>query len=373
MDLQATALSSLVARAGQGWPRGRPLPIGSRRITATLLAGLFALAALLPTAARAQGTVSLASLEIALWPEFDKPSVLVIMNGQVAAGVVLPASLSIHIPAAASAPNAVAVVAADGGLFQTPYTTSSAGGDIIITFTTNSAGFRVEYYDPSLAINGEARSFGLRWKSDIAIQAVTVRVQQPYGARSLSGRPALVSAGPGEYGLNEYTAALGPLAAGGTVSFDLGYSKTGNGLSATAVANSPSGASAQAASGIPGGNGWPWLVGGGAAALALAGGGAVWYWRLRPAAQAQARRRPRATGQGRRETAPPAHAAQGRRRPATARARAKADAATTTASRAADTAGAALETAPAAFCPQCGRRYQSGDRFCRQCGAPVRT
>jgi zinc-ribbon domain len=358
-----------VARAARRWPRGSALAIG-RLWLALLLGGLLAAAGAPIGRARAQQPVSLASLEIRLWPEFDKPSVLVILNGQVAAGVALPAGVSIHIPAAAGGPNAVAVVGADGGLFQTPFTTSSAGGDIITTFTTNSAGFRVEYYDPSLAIDGEARSFGLRWKSDLAIQAVTVRVQQPYGARGLTGRPALASAGAGEYGLNEYTAALGPLAAGGTVSFDLGYSKTGSTLSATAVANLPGGVSAPAASGVPGGISWLWLFGGGAAVLALVGGGAVWYWRLWPAAQGQARR-PRATGPGRRGSTTLAQAAQGRRRPATARARAKAAAAAPAASS--GTNDAAASTAPAAFCPQCGRRYQAGDRFCRQCGAPVRT
>lgn len=340
-------------------------------ILPAVLAGL-ALAGAVP--ARAQQAVSLASLDISLWPEFDKPSVLVILNGQVAPGAALPASLSVHIPAAAGGPNAVAVVGADGGLFQTPYTTSSAGGDIIISFTTNTAGFRVEYYDPSLVINGEARSFGLRWKSDLAIQAVTVRVQQPYGARSLSGRPALVPAGVGDYGLSEYTAALGPLVAGGTVSLDLGYSKTGSTLSATAVASLPGGVSAQAASASN--NSGLWLAGGAAGILTLAGGAAIWYWRVRPAAQGQARRRPGASSQARRVPAKAAQAAPSRRRPATARARAKAAATAPPVGAGTDQASAgqaAASQALAAFCPQCGRRYQAGDRFCRQCGAPVRT
>jgi len=207
-------------------------------------------------------------------------------------------------------------------------------------------------------INGEARSFGLRWKSDVAIQSVTVRVQQPYGARSLTGRPALVSAGAGEYGLTEYTAALGPLAAGGTVAFDLGYSKSGGTLSATALANLPGAAGAPAAS--AGNNNWLWLAGGALVVLALVGGGTVWYWRLWPAFGGQNRQR--------RRQAQPAHSGQGRRRPATARARAKAAASAATGAEA-----AGGSPAPAAFCPQCGRRYGAGDRFCRQCGAPVRT
>jgi hypothetical protein len=258
----------------------------------------------------------------------------------------------------------VAVVGAGGGLFETPYTTTHAGRDIIITFTTDSAGFRVEYYDPSLVMSGEARSFGLRWQTDMAIQAVTVRVQQPFGARGLTGRPGLTAAGAGEYGLSYYTAALGAAVAGGTVSFDLGYSKTGSVLSATAVAN-VSGAAAtpegdRAAPAAPAGQPWG-LVAVVVAGLVLVGAGTAWYLRFSPAAQRQSGRR-RTAGPAWRGSPPPTRAAR-------ARSRRSGSAAAATNSAASATA----KDEPAAFCPQCGRRYQPGDRFCRQCGAPVRT
>jgi hypothetical protein len=322
-------------------------------VLAALLAGVGLLAA---APGRAQLPVSLASLEIALWPEFDKPSVLVILNGQVAPGDALPAGLSIRIPAAAGSPNAVALVGADGGLFQTPYSTSRAEGDIIIMFTTNSAGFRVEYYDPALLISGDARSYAFHWKSDAAIQAVTVRVQAPYGARNLTGQPALTSIGAGEYGLTYYTALLGPLAAGGRVTFNLGYAKTGSGLSATAVADTQGGSGSPASTpSVPAANGTsssqPWIVGAAVVGLVLTGGVVAWYLRFGLATQGQPGRR-RTTGQGQRV------AAQGRKRSASARTRSKAP--------------VVDSTAPAAFCPQCGQRYQPADRFCRKCGAPVR-
>src|SRR5216684_8246734 len=96
--LRALESRTTLLRPTYSWPRwidwlARFNPIIAWLVLPALLAGL-ALADAAP--ARAQQSVGLASLEIALWPEFDKPSVLVIMNGQVAAGVVLPASLSIH-------------------------------------------------------------------------------------------------------------------------------------------------------------------------------------------------------------------------------------------------------------------------------------
>jgi len=155
MDLKAKRLSLFVAQAARGLRRSRRIQAGRPWLALALLGGLFAVAAAPLRAAAAPlsragaqqpvsqaAPVSLAALEIALWPEFDQPSVLVIMNGQLA-GVALPASVSVRIPAASGGPHAVAVVGADGGLFQTPFTTTPAGGDIITTFTTNSVGFRV--------------------------------------------------------------------------------------------------------------------------------------------------------------------------------------------------------------------------------------
>jgi hypothetical protein len=304
--------------------------------------------------------VSLAKVEIALWPEFDQPSMLVILNGQLATGVTLPASLTVHLPAAAGRPNAVAVVDANGGLFETPYTTTQAGGDIIIAFTTSTAGFRVEYYDPSLVINGDARSFGLRWKTDLPIQAVTVRVQQPAGARGLTGRPALTAAGAGDYGLSYYTAALGAAVAGSTVSFDLGYSKTGSALSATAVANTAGAASAPAgtpAAATASGQSSTLPILLLMVALVGAGVGGYLWWRSAGGGQWARRRAPPAARRGQPAAT---RATQARARRSSAR------------SAASKPEAASMGEAPAAFCPQCGRRYKAGDRFCRQCGAPVR-
>jgi hypothetical protein len=109
----------------------------------------------------------------------------------------LPAALTVRIPAAAQAPNAVAVTGSDGRLLQTAYTTATSGGDIIVRFTSSSAAFRVEYYDPALVINGDSRSFAFRWKSDFAIAAVDLMFQEPFGAQKVSGQPALTPAGRG--------------------------------------------------------------------------------------------------------------------------------------------------------------------------------
>ena len=305
---------------------------------------------------RAQQALSFPPLSKSrFWPEFDKPSTLVILNGQVTAGDALPAELSIRIPAAAGAPSAVALVGADGGLFQTQYTTSQAGGGYKSPkFTTNSVGFRVEYYDPALLISGDALLLCL---------SLEERCRDPggdrAGARALRcaeaepGQTALTSDGVGRVrpDLLHGLARVADSRRHGII--QPGLRQTGNALSATAVANTHGGASSPASTqGAPAANGTnssqPWIVGAAVAGLVVTGGVVAWYLRFAPATQGQVGRR-RTTSQGRRGTAQPARAAQNSKRSASARAGA--------------TASAAASKAPAAFCPQCGQRYQRETGF----------
>jgi hypothetical protein len=341
-----------------------------------------------PAAAQAPAAITLASLQISIWPEFDRPSSLVIIEGQLAPSVALPAQLQVRIPAAAKAPNAVAMTDPSGNLLQLAYTTAAAGGDIIIEFTTSSAGIRVEYYDPALVISGSARTYAFRWQTDYPAAAAVLRVQEPSGATNVVGQPALTPAGAGEYGLNYDTASLGALTAGAAVSLNLSYVKSSPALSATevaaaggssAAAGGPSAAAPAAASGSAS---LPWVVGSAVVAgLALVGGGAAWYWRSgRPGrGRAKGRRSARAVRRPRAEPAGAAQGAAGRAlRPGAAAE--KAANVAEKASGVAETAPAAtkradsttIETGPARFCTQCGQRHLPGDRFCRRCGTPVR-
>jgi hypothetical protein len=65
----------------------------------------------------AQDDVSFSKLEIDLWPEYDRPEVLVIYRISLDPAASLPADLTLRIPVDAQV-NAVAARQADGGLFN---------------------------------------------------------------------------------------------------------------------------------------------------------------------------------------------------------------------------------------------------------------
>jgi hypothetical protein len=301
-------------------------------------------------------------LTVSLWPEFDRPTTLVIIDGELDPSVALPVELSLRMPASAGTPYAVAVTGEDGDLLEAAYTTAADGDWVRVQFQATAPGFRLEYYDPALAVTGEARSYDLDWTTDYPAADVRVRVQEPVGARALSGQPALAPLGAGPFGLNYHEAALGSLSAGESVALQLSYAKTGDELSSASVDTTASGQEPAAASANPAAPviPWPALVGG-ALGLALVGGGLFAYWRsgrapaARPAAQrgrSRARRAARPTAAA---AQPPRAARTGPTRPGPARA-----------------AGSAAQAEPDSFCTQCGQRRMAGDRFCRKCGTPVR-
>jgi hypothetical protein len=335
---------------------------------------------LAPLAAWAQTPLVWDRAEIQLWPEYDRPATLVIFDGWLPTATSLPTTLNVRLPAAAAEPHAVAVRTTAGDLLDATYTTAPAEDDIIVTFTTDQLSFRIEYYDPAVSITGNVRALALDWTSAYAIDAVSVRVQEPVGASGLSGSPALLALGAGADGLNYYQRDFGALPAGGQVALSLNYTKATSTLSADALGPSvPNTASSTTAAPANNTN-LLVLLGGAAVGLGLLALGAFIYLRGRPlpagrvgrpaAAKRAARSQPataRRRHAGERRGAPAGSLASGNRTPSGAPA----------ANRAAPArkreAGPVAPPAPngQAFCTRCGHRLQADDRFCRQCGAPI--
>jgi hypothetical protein len=338
--------------------------------------GLAVLLAWPALAARAQAGVSLASLRVALWPEFDRPEALVIIDGTLTAGTPLPAEVSLRIPEAAGAPHAVATVGNDGKLLTASYTTNSAGKDIIVTFSTDSLSFRLEYYDPALVVADDTRTYVFGWTADYAVASAALRVQQPFGATDFTAEPALISTGAGEYGLSYWESGAAPLAAGQALSLTFSYSKADSTLSADAVGAEPASVppATSAASTVSAASpNLPLVVAVGAFGVLLVGAGVFVYVR----GARTARGRP-AHGRG----AAPRRSARQRRPARRASTTEPAQGASSAARQAAGVGKSApgvtprpAETASPAggpvFCTQCGQRRLSGDRFCRQCGAAI--
>jgi hypothetical protein len=294
---------------------------------------LVVMLALVSSVVMAQNPVSLSNLEVDLWPEYDRPSVLVIYRVTLSPDVSLPADLTLRIPAAAGEPNAVAAKQPDGSLVNVDHERVIKGDWAEISFTATLPELQLEYYDPNITRDGTTRRFEYRWPGDYSVQAMQVQVQQPLGASNLRTSPSLGNQVTGADGLEYYKANIGALSAGQEFEISVEYEKATDSLTAAGLQVQPSAPMADTASSwrsqISAALPWGLLVLG----VILLFGGAAWYW--------QSGKRGEGSKQPRR--------------------RRKADA-------------VAEKPAPEGhiYCHSCGKRAGPGDRFCRACGTRLR-
>lgn len=281
-----------------------------------------------PISASAQNDAALSTVTVQLWPEYDQPSMLVIVDFQTAAGTALPVTLDFRIPADA---NLIAVASdAGGGQFlDHPYEAPVTEGEyqVFSMVIDQNTPYRFEYYQP-LTFNGDERIFSYLWDNGYAVESFTYLFLEPLDVTSISLDPNFTSQDVSN-GLNYYNGSPVKLEAGEQYTLNLSYEKT----STTLVSQAQSVQIAEPVNeDTPGrvslANSLPYIVGGLGVIMII--GGLMYYfqWGRRSAGSPKARRR--------------------------------------------HSSASVEETGAESYCPQCGTRTKSGDRFCRTCGTRLR-
>lgn len=264
----------------------------------------------------------LASLQIEIWPEYDRPAALVILKGELPEEVVLPAPVSLRLATATGGPLAVAYANLSGDVLRNlDYEREDSPGFITLKLKVPGRVFHVEFYEP-LNTATLQRAYTYVWPGDFATDRLTVVVQEPVGAIDLSATPALDSSVMGSDGLRYRSGQLGAFEAATRFAVQIAYTKTNPRTSAEILRAQPIGAAAGASS-APwmNDNEWSevWAISALFAlvlAVALGVAGLAWRRRRRPSAAAR-------PGSG-------------------------------------------------SFCTRCGAPATAGDHFCAKCGAGLR-
>ena len=298
------------------------------RLLTLLLLLLFAA---LPVAAQTEVT-QLDTLTVELWPDYDRPAMLVILTGTLPESATLPATVTIPLPAGAEI-NAVARFNDVDVLVTDVEWTEADGG---ITLTTPGNSFHVEYYAPYVATDNEV-TYGFTWTAGLEIASVAAVVQQPVAATDITIVPAPSGNVTRADGLLYHQIDPRPLAAGEPFTVDVTYTVDAPLLSAPSVSPAATATPAAPATAAAGagllGDLSPWWLLLIPAALALLVG--AWYLGRR-------------TGSGRaRKPRPNRTARPGAARPSNGESAAR-------------------------FCHHCGQPAQAGDVFCRKCGTKLK-
>lgn len=302
---------------------------------------LLLLAVALPAATLVQAQevpVGLDRWAVEIWPEYDRPAVLVLLNGALQPDAGLPVTVRVPVPLAAEI-NAVAYPGDDGRLISIPWNPelTATGRDIV--FTLDQPQFVVEYYADVIS-PPPSRSFEINLAAPYPVQQASATLRLPARASGLQTTPAMEPAGTDSLGNPLVALQLGPLAAGQSVPLSVRYTKADNNPTvANAVVGAEAAVQAPAASA---GVDWLTLVGGAILGLLVIAGIVYWLWlRRQPASGSRQARRRAAREKG------------------------------TTAAKA-PVVAAPRQATQNIFCPQCGTEYQAADKFCRSCGAPRR-
>jgi hypothetical protein len=275
----------------------------------------------------AQAPIRFSAVAVDIWPEYDRPSVLVIDHLTLDAVTALPAEVTLRVPAQAEV-WAVAVVDTSGGRINASYDRQVEGDWVALSIMATSPKIQVEYYD-QLVKDGAARRIEYRWAGDAAVDAFSVSFQQPVDATDLVLMPVAQSSTVAK-GLTYYQTAPVSLAVGQTYTLTATYQKKNDDLSVSGMpvmAAQPFGQNTLGNMWI---NGVMNVVMGALGGLLLFGivaGLVIW----------QRSRRRKAS-----------HLRRG----------------------VAEAGGEAVNEE--VYCSQCGKRAQAGDIFCRTCGTRLR-
>lgn len=291
--------------------------------------------------AQAQESPTLASLEISLWPEYDRPEVLVIYRGELDADVSLPALVEIAVPARVGEPTAMAYVDENDQRLNQQYTTRVEGDLLVVSFELTTRRFQLEYYDALPTGEAGERTYAFAYTADYPTTALNMEFQVPPTAQGFLLSPPADAVVEGGGDLTYHLVQAGTLAAGDTLEWTLAYVKDNSYL--TAASLEPVATSIPEAPAAGGGIGnstvWIFLV----SFIALIGVGVTGYWLghrtqaapqgIRPAPKPKKRR-----GSGRGERI-----------------------------------GPLASGGTARFCHKCGVELRSDSDFCHECGTRVRS
>ncbi|TNF71742.1 MAG: hypothetical protein EP299_11000 [Acidobacteria bacterium] len=175
-------------------------------------------------AAAARAQTDLQRLEVVLWPEYDRPALLVILRGYLPPDATLPTTVVLPIPAT-STPHAVAKRdSAAGTLLMASYTVENDGDWSRVRIVTDMHEVRLEYY-ADLETTDTQRQILLEWPGGIAVRNLIYEIMQPVGASGLVVTPPGLQRF-GEDGITYHVGDLGPIAATDTFSIAVSYTKT---------------------------------------------------------------------------------------------------------------------------------------------------
>jgi hypothetical protein len=281
-----------------------------------------------PSFAFAQDKVAIRSINVSLWPEYDKAEMLVINSIVLSEDTAFPIQLDVRVPADAVLHTVAVGRSSDSVTDQDIlYTKKKDGEWLVVSITATSPAIRIEYYDPSLKKDDSLRSYSYRWLSEYGVEDFRAVFQKPFDATDFKSSLLLQDDGLHPDNLQYYFSDAGAVPPGTVFTFDMSYQKQTDTLSVSGLEIQPVVVDENTPGRVSLNNYLPYIIGGFGVILIV--GGLAYYRQSGRSASKKSRRRQQARTEGE-------------------------------------------ENESDVYCAQCGTRARRGDRFCRICGSRIR-
>jgi hypothetical protein len=183
-----------------------------------------ALGALPGGTAAAQEPAGIESIEVALWPEYDRPAMLGLYLVRLGADTDLPATVSLPLPEGITEPHVVAAWFPDGSLDDSvSWSVNVQNGQNVLSVTVETTGVWLEFYAP-IEQQGNKRSYLFHWPGGVTAGDFSFEVMHPLTASEVTVEPA-GQVSEGQDGLNYTRLNLGRLNSEDTPELQLSYFK----------------------------------------------------------------------------------------------------------------------------------------------------
>ena len=280
---------------------------------------------ILPFPAIAQEEVTLETLTVQLWPEFDQPAMLIIYDFTLPEDTSFPVDITLRIPTDATL-IAVAYAPAGNNLLNLPYQEpfEEENWQVVTMTAETPAIYHIEYYAP-LARTDAQRDFQYLWPGDYGVETFNVSVRPPVDTTQITTDPQMRSATTEGSALSLLEWGTSDLTAGEELPIRITYTKSSERLGVSDQPLETGNVDENTQGRVSLSNYLPYILGVLGALLILVGG--LYFWQSSKGKPSLRRRH-----------------------------------------RSRDEESDSTEV----YCHQCGKRAQSGDRFCRTCGTRLR-
>ena len=180
-----------------------------------------------PAIAASDGSLTIKSMKVSVWPEYDDPRVMVLYEGEFNDGSVFPQPVKFPAPLGSEMSMVCALKPPNDEHLCQLYDTLTASDSLAVSYTLPIPTFYLEYYWDGIKTQTD-KSFSFNYVSPYAIDSLELEVQQPLRATNFKLAQPYASATSDALGMKYYHYVFNNVTPGQTISIDASYTKPDN-------------------------------------------------------------------------------------------------------------------------------------------------